>query len=129
MVGYDLSCNKCGHTVNISEWVGQHDTDQEIEEKIRKGEFGEEVKKFYDEHGGPITVLYELYRGEKCDLISEEIYVIIAKNNDEFLMHQTCKECGGNTSLVNMSIEGTDHIPCPKCHRGRLVMTGEFLWD
>lgn len=130
MVGYDLSCNKCGHTVNISEWVGQHDTDQEIEEKIRKGEFGEDVKKFYDEHdGGPITVLYELFRCGKCDLISEEIYVIIAKNNDEFLMHQTCKECGGSMSLVNMSIEGTDHIPCPKCHRGRLVMTGEFLWD
>ncbi|WP_400207294.1 hypothetical protein [Candidatus Methanomassiliicoccus intestinalis] len=130
MAGYDLSCNKCGHTVNISEWLGPHDTDEEIEEKICRGELGEEAKKFYEDHEGkPITVLHELFRCEKCDLISEEIYVIIADNDDEFVMHHTCKECGGNMTLVNMSIEGTDRIPCPKCHRGRLVMTGEFLWD
>lgn len=130
MAGYDLCCNKCGHTVNVSEWIGPHDTDQEIEEKIKEGILGEEVKKFYEDHKSePITVLHELFRCPSCDLITEEIHIIIASDHDEFVMTHKCKECGGDLYMLNMSIEGTDRIPCPKCHRGRLVMTGEFLWD
>ena len=145
--GGTYKCNKCGYELNAWTGVGYiyPTVCKETTEQAKKGELGEELKKFFEEHpDGKINCEKVLVRCEDCgeyDVVMN-LSMYIPKEgkapNDAIWdldgykklasYKHTCTACGGKMKTVKENEEGFYDLTCPEC--GEALEMGErILWD
>lgn len=146
--GVELKCNHCDFEGRYLLGIGRMFplVVREVEQDIRRGKYGEEWQRFFEENpGAAVNIQKELYQCPDCNELKQDynlsLYLpkdgspetreLLVFNPGEYgkyvksFVHQ-CPKCGARMH----QIEDRDflHLPCPKCGE-TLEMDNSMLWD
>ena len=141
--GGNYRCNKCGYELNAWTGVGflYPMVCEENTEKAKKGELGEKLQKFFEEHpDGKLDCSKVLLRCEDCGAYDVVLALAMyipkdgTKPNDAIWdldgykkigsYKHVCEACGGNMKKVKKESE----LICPECGE-QLELVDEVMWD
>ena len=121
MITYFTKCNHCGYRLGFSHGMlmSFRKTNDELFEKMKKGEFGEDFKKIANEN--PKAQAYhsdELFRCPKCEELEggKIIELYDRRNNLHIEIPHNCKKCNTKMEVVKGSFGYQEHeLICPCC--------------
>lgn len=148
--GIVLKCKSCGERFSAMTGIGMifPTIYEETVQTIRSGEYGEDWKKFFEEHpDGVVNCENELLICEECGVPKSEMNLSLylpkegAKDLPEhpfgdgfkkFTLYakypHKCDKCGGACNIVKVS--KIKRVTCPKCSGVMERDTDEvILWD
>lgn len=145
--GGTYKCNKCGYQVDAWTGVGYlyPTVCEENTEKAKKGEYGEELKKFFNEHPeGKLDCSRVLMRCEKCgnyDVVmdlgmyipeegtkpTEASWDFDGYKKIGSYKHK-CTACDGDMKKVEEQEDGFYDLVCPECGE-KLELSEMIEWD
>lgn len=147
--GFCCKCEKCGFEVDIMLGVGRlfFEIYQKLVARIRKGEFGEEWRKFFEENpDGAVDSERNLFLCENCGNWKEDynlsLFKLISSEKTEiplryfpaklenYILYKiyihSCKRCGHDMKKIEESNE--IELNCPKCEN-KMIRNGLLRWD
>ena len=127
--GKIFHCPECGYSFRALSGVGFafRKIRADTLSKAKRGELGEEAKRFFDEHpDGEIDCAYTAMKCEKCGEYESRISVTMYfPDGEEYAeIPNKCRKCGG----VLRHVSANETMICPKC-KSNMTSSGRILWD
>ena len=121
MITYELHCRKCRYHLHFSHGVlmSFNETNKELLEKMKQGEFGDDFKKIANEH--PNAKAYhssELFRCPECGELEGGRVIELREgwNNTLIEIPHNCKKCNTKMEVVSeRDFYGEGNFICPSC--------------
>ena len=121
MTTYELHCRKCGYHLNFSHGVLMRfqKTNEELLEKMKQGEFGENFKKIANEnHNAEAYHSSELLRCPECGELEGGRVIGLREGWDNTLIElpHNCKKCNTKMEVLDGCLGYHHHeLVCPSC--------------
>lgn len=128
-IGFNLVCKKCGYKQSVNLGVGFyfHELNEEVKHGIRNGDFGEEIKSFYQENPeSEVMCSSELYRCDNCLDLTVKPQIRITAKHGIYEKIYGCDRC--HKGVLKIQNAQAENILCPVCKE--MLITDEFwMWD
>ena len=121
MTCYEINCKNCGYRLHFSHGVLMrfNETNKELLEKIKQGEFGEDFKRIANEN--PNAQAYhssELFRCPECGELEGGRIIELREGWDNTLIEipHNCKKCNTKMEVLDGCFGYHHHeLVCPSC--------------